>query len=108
MQNNVPPTEVEPSTFPQKNISSLDRLEELALTLGQNLRLVPHPGNTTPLLARLKTLGIFLQAASRYFKKSNQTETTVSHRRPLLLRADNILLQTCAEMRELWNQEMFR
>jgi len=47
MQNNVPPAEVEPSAFPQKNISSPDWLEELALTLAQNIRLVPHPGNTT-------------------------------------------------------------
>jgi hypothetical protein len=54
MQNNVPPTEVEPSTFPQKNISSPGRLEELTHTLAQNLRLVPYPGNTTPLPGRLK------------------------------------------------------
>jgi hypothetical protein len=41
MQNNVPPAGVEPSAFPQKNISSPDWLEELAITLAQNLRLVP-------------------------------------------------------------------
>jgi len=63
--------------FPAKNISFPGRLEELALTPAQILRLVPHPGNTTPLPARLKTLGIFLQAPNRYFEKSNQTETTV-------------------------------
>ena len=54
MQNNVPPTDVEPSVFPQKNIPSPDWLEELALTLAQNIRLVPYPGNTAPLPARLK------------------------------------------------------
>jgi hypothetical protein len=85
MQNNVPPAEVEPSAFPQKNISSPDWLEELALTLTQNIRLVPHPGSTTPLPARLRILGIFFQAAYRYFEKPNQTETTVLHTAEWLL-----------------------
>jgi len=44
-----------------------------------------HPGNTAPLPARLKTLGIFLRAAYRYFKKSTQTETSVSHTAESLL-----------------------
>ncbi len=84
MQNNVPPTDVEHSTFLQKIISPPGQLEELALTLAKNLRLFP-PGQHCPSSRGLKTLGIFLRAAYRYFKKSTQTETSVSHTAELLL-----------------------
>jgi hypothetical protein len=68
MQNNVPPTDVEHSTFLQKIISPPGQLEELALTLAKNLRLFP-PGQHCPSSRAAEDIGNISPGRLSLFQK---------------------------------------
>src|SRR5687768_7592895 len=79
MSNPVPLPGAEPGTIAQQAVPPPDWVEELALNLAENLEYIDEPRNHTPLPARVKTLGTFLQSTYRYFDKASRTGASESY-----------------------------